>query len=86
MGWNISQETRGWNEGQWVTFSQRIKEEAEDYRYFPEPDLPALDIDDAWIEQVRAALPELPDAKIARYLADFDLPAYDAHVLTDEHP
>ena len=48
--------------------------------------MPALDIDDAWIEQVRAALPELPDAKIARYLADFDLPAYDAHVLTDEHP
>lgn len=85
-GQAVVQETRGWDEGQRVTFSQRVKEEAEDYRYFPEPDLPALDIDDAWIERIRAVLPELPDAKIARYQADFGLPAYDAHVLADEQP
>ena len=85
-GGTIDQETRLFDAKTGETRSMRSKEEAHDYRYFPEPDLPALDIDDAWIEQVRAALPELPDAKIARYLADFDLPAYDAHVLTDEHP
>jgi aspartyl-tRNA(Asn)/glutamyl-tRNA(Gln) amidotransferase subunit B len=83
-GGTVIQETRGWHEGRRATFSQRTKEEAEDYRYFPEPDLPPLHLDDAWIEEVRASLPELPDAKIARYQADYGLSEYDAQVLAEE--
>lgn len=85
-GGTILQETRGWHEGRRETFSQRSKEEAEDYRYFPEPDLPPLVIAPDWIEAVRATLPELPDAKIARYMADFNLSAYDARLLAEERP
>jgi aspartyl-tRNA(Asn)/glutamyl-tRNA(Gln) amidotransferase subunit B len=78
----IVQETRGWNEAKGRTFSQRSKEEAHDYRYFPEPDLVPLDIDDAWIERVRAEMPELPDAARARFVEHYGLPEYDAAVLT----
>lgn len=85
-GGQVIQETRGWHEGRRETFSQRVKEEAEDYRYFPEPDLPPLEIDSAWIERMRATLPELPEAKITRYMADFGLSAYDAQVLADDRP
>jgi aspartyl-tRNA(Asn)/glutamyl-tRNA(Gln) amidotransferase subunit B len=80
----VVQETRGWHEGRRETFSQRSKEEAEDYRYFPEPDLPPLEIDAVWVGEVRAELPELPDEKMHRYVADFGLSAYDASVLTEE--
>lgn len=83
-GGKVVQETRGWHEGRRETFSQRIKEEAEDYRYLPDPDLPPLHLDGAWVEEVRAALPELPQAKLARYRADFGLSAYDAAVLTED--
>jgi len=83
-GGRVVQETRGWQDTKRITFSQRSKEEAEDYRYFPEPDLPPLAIDDAWIAEVRASLPELPDAKVARYQSDYGLSAYDARVLTEE--
>ena len=83
-GGQVVQETRGWHEGRRETFSQRSKEEAEDYRYFPEPDLPPVSLDDAWIDEVRASLPELPDAKIARYQTAFTLSAYDAQVLAEE--
>lgn len=83
-GGRVIQETRGWHEGRRETFSQRTKEEAEDYRYFPEPDLPPLHLDDAWVEAVRASLPELPDAKVARYMADYDLSEYDSRVLAEE--
>lgn len=83
-GETVLQETRGWHEGRRETFSQRTKEEAEDYRYFPEPDLPPLSIADAWISAVRDSLPELPDARQARYQADFQLSAYDAGILADE--
>ena len=83
-GGQVVQETRGWHDTRRETFSQRSKEEAEDYRYFPEPDLPPLHLDDAWIEAVRASLPELPNAKIARYIADYDLSEYDARVLSEE--
>ncbi len=83
-GGRVAQETRGWHDTKRITFSQRVKEEAEDYRYFPEPDLPPLHIDNAWIARVRADLPELPDAKIARYQSDFGLSAYDAAVLAEE--
>jgi aspartyl-tRNA(Asn)/glutamyl-tRNA(Gln) amidotransferase subunit B len=83
-GQPVVQETRGWDENRRVTFSQRAKEEADDYRYFPEPDLPALDISEAWIASVRAELPELPDAKLARYTAEMGLSPYEASVLTEE--
>ena len=60
----------------------RTKEEADDYRYFPEPDLPPLVVDAAWIEAIRGALPELPEARRARFVAQYHLPEYDAGVLT----
>jgi aspartyl-tRNA(Asn)/glutamyl-tRNA(Gln) amidotransferase subunit B len=85
-GGQVRQETRGWHEMRRETFSQRSKEEAEDYRYFPEPDLPLLEISEAWIDEVSAGLPELPDAKVARYRRDFLLSAYDARVLAEEKP
>ncbi|MFZ0544541.1 MAG: Asp-tRNA(Asn)/Glu-tRNA(Gln) amidotransferase subunit GatB [Candidatus Promineifilaceae bacterium] len=80
----VVQDTMGWNESRRQTFSQRGKEEAHDYRYFPEPDLPPVQVEQSWTEAVRAALPELPDAKEARYKTDFDLSAYEARVLVDE--
>ncbi|MCB8924434.1 MAG: Asp-tRNA(Asn)/Glu-tRNA(Gln) amidotransferase subunit GatB [Ardenticatenaceae bacterium] len=83
-GGKVVQETRGWHDTRRETFSQRTKEEAEDYRYFPEPDLPPLHLDDAWIEAVRASLPELPDAKVARYMAEYELSEYDSRVLSEE--
>lgn len=83
-GGQVVQETRGWNEAKKRTFSQRVKEEAEDYRYFPEPDLPPLYISEEWIAAAQAALPELPDAKAARYVNDLGLSAYEAQVLAEE--
>jgi aspartyl-tRNA(Asn)/glutamyl-tRNA(Gln) amidotransferase subunit B len=83
-GDTVLQETRGWHEGRRETFSQRSKEEAEDYRYFPEPDLPPLYITDEWVDEVRATLPELPDAKLVRYKSEYGLAAYEASVLTAE--
>jgi aspartyl-tRNA(Asn)/glutamyl-tRNA(Gln) amidotransferase subunit B len=83
-GGQVAQETRGWHESRRETFSQRRKEEADDYRYFPDPDLPPLKITSEWIEQVRAGLPELPGAKVSRYRRDFDLSNYDANVIAEE--
>ena len=80
----VVQETRGWHDTRRVTFSQRIKEEADDYRYFAEPDLPPLEIDQAWIKAVRSSLPELPDAKVARYKREYGLSAYDAQVIAED--
>lgn len=80
-GERIHQETRGWVDEKGVTVLQRSKEEAHDYRYFPEPDLPPLFVDQPWIERLRAALAELPDAKRARYVASFGLSPYDAELL-----
>ncbi|CAM4307098.1 glutamyl-tRNA amidotransferase [Bacillus manliponensis] len=78
----IQQETRRYDEATKKTILMRVKEGSDDYRYFPEPDLVELYIDDAWKEEVRASIPELPDARKARYVEDLGLPAYDAHVLT----
>jgi aspartyl-tRNA(Asn)/glutamyl-tRNA(Gln) amidotransferase subunit B len=85
-GGTVVQETRLWDTKQGVTRSMRSKEEAHDYRYFPDPDLLPLELDEAMIERVRATLPELPDAKKARFMADFGLPSYDAGVLVQEAP
>jgi len=84
-GGRIVQETRGWNEREGKTYSLRSKETAQDYRYFPEPDLPPLRIDDAFIAQARREMPELPRDKRARFVAEYKLTAYAAGVLT-AHP
>ena len=81
-GGRVIQETRLWDEQKNRTYSMRGKEEAHDYRYFPDPDLLPLVIDDAWIEAVRQSLPELPDERCRRYVGDFGLTDYDADVLT----
>ncbi|MFN6953285.1 MAG: Asp-tRNA(Asn)/Glu-tRNA(Gln) amidotransferase subunit GatB [Acetobacteraceae bacterium] len=84
QGGTVEQETRLFDTARGVTRSMRSKEDAHDYRYFPDPDLPPLVLDAAWVERLRAALPELPDARRARYMRDFGLSAYDAGVLTAE--
>jgi len=81
-GETIDQETRGWVEGQMATVSQRSKEHAHDYRYFPEPDLPPLEISREMVEEIRGRLPELPEAKQERFVAQYGLSDYDASVLT----
>jgi aspartyl-tRNA(Asn)/glutamyl-tRNA(Gln) amidotransferase subunit B len=83
-GGKVEQETLGWNEATETTYLQRSKEDAQDYRYFPEPDLPPLVIDDAWLDQIRAGLPELPRVKYQRFIDQYGLPEYDAGVLTAE--
>jgi aspartyl-tRNA(Asn)/glutamyl-tRNA(Gln) amidotransferase subunit B len=83
-GQPIHQETRGWVETKGITVPQRSKEYAHDYRYFPEPDLPPLLISRAWVEELRAQLPELPDARRARYVDEYGLSAQDANVLIEE--
>jgi aspartyl-tRNA(Asn)/glutamyl-tRNA(Gln) amidotransferase subunit B len=81
-GERLVQETRGWDENAGRTVSQRSKEEANDYRYFPEPDLPPLRPSAEWVAELRAGLPELPAARRARYVDGLGLSAYDAGVLT----
>ncbi len=81
-GKKLVQETRGWVEEKGKTVSQRSKEYAHDYRYFPEPDLPPLVLNREWLEEIRSGLPELPDAKRDRFIAEYDLPLYDANLLT----
>jgi aspartyl-tRNA(Asn)/glutamyl-tRNA(Gln) amidotransferase subunit B len=80
----IEQVTMGWDENRGITVLQRTKEGDTGYRYFPEPDLPPLDLDPAWIEQIRAALPELPDAKLARYVGDYGLAKKEAAILSED--
>ena len=84
QGGLVEQQTLGFNEATGKTYSQRGKESAHDYRYFPEPDLPPLVLDAAWIESVRASLPELPEAKTARFITDFRLTPSEARLLTSE--
>ncbi len=83
-GGTVVQETRLFNPDEGVTYSMRGKEEAHDYRYFPEPDLLPLTIDDAWVEEIGKALPELPMAKIERFMSEYGLPRYDAEILVSD--
>jgi len=78
----ITQETRLWNTAEQKTVSMRSKEEAHDYRYFPEPDLPPLAVDEGWQAEIRAKMPELPEAKRRRFCEQYGIPEYDAGVLT----
>ena len=84
-GGRVVAETRGWDEEQGKTFSMRSKETAQDYRYFPEPDLPPLLLEDAFVAEVRASMPELPRARRERYVAEYKLSAEAARVL-GSHP
>ncbi len=82
-GGTIGQETRGWDEARGVTVPQRSKEFAHDYRYFPEPDLPPLELSAAYVDPIRAALPELAPARRARFVEEYALPEADARLLTE---
>ena len=82
-GGRVVQETRLWKEDEGITISMRSKEEAHDYRYFPEPDLPPLEIDTEWIERIKAIMPELPEQKRRRYIDNLGLSEYDAAVLVE---
>jgi aspartyl-tRNA(Asn)/glutamyl-tRNA(Gln) amidotransferase subunit B len=83
-GGKVLQETRLWDSNKGITESMRSKEEAHDYRYFPEPDLVPIIVEQTVIEEIRSALPELPDAKMKRFVSDFGLPEYDADFLASE--
>ncbi|WP_172257348.1 Asp-tRNA(Asn)/Glu-tRNA(Gln) amidotransferase subunit GatB [Saccharibacillus deserti] len=85
-GGKVVQETRRWDEAKGLTLSMRGKEEAHDYRYFPDPDLVAVEIGEDWKAAILSSIPELPDARRARYSADYGLPAYDAQVITSSKP
>jgi len=82
VGEEVIQETRLWDPNQGVTASMRGKEEAHDYRYFPDPDLVPIRIDEAWVEKIRGSLPELPDQKRERFVKEYQIPEYDAEILT----
>ena len=81
-GLEVEQETRAWDEARDVTVPLRGKEEAHDYRYFPDPDLVPMALEAGWVERVRRSLPELPREKKKRFVEDYGLPVYDAEVLT----
>lgn len=81
-GGQVVQETRLWDANLGVTVSMRGKEEAHDYRYFPDPDLVPLRIDESWIEEIRRSLPELPAEKMRRFVTEYGIPEYDAEILT----
>ena len=83
-GDEVQQQTMGWDDENGRTLPQRSKEVAEDYRYFPEPDLPPLHVSAAWVDEIRAELPELPNEKLQRFTHDYSLSAYDAGLLVAE--
>ncbi len=84
QGVPVVQETLGWDESLSKTISQRSKEEAHDYRYFPEPDLPPLFVDPSWVMEIRKDLPELPDEKQQRFVQDYSLSSYTVRILTED--
>jgi len=85
-GEKVVQETRLWDVGQGITISMRGKEEAHDYRYFPDPDLVPLRVEKKWVEEIRKNLPELPDEKKERFVRQYQIPEYDADILTSTKP
>ena len=83
-GKRVVQETRRWDENKDATYAMRSKENAQDYRYFPEPDLPPIELSEEYLEDLRAAQPELGEAKRARYQAEYGLPEYDSQMITSD--
>ena len=86
QGEQVKQETRLYDSDRGETFPMRSKEEAHDYRYFPDPDLVPIVIDDTWVEEIRKTIPELPEQKRERFISSYDIPEYDAGVLTSSKP
>ncbi len=82
QGQKVIQETRRWDDNKDLSFAMRSKEDAQDYRYFPEPDLPPIEISDEWLDCIREKQPELRDEKMLRYEKEFEIPAYDASIIT----
>ena len=82
-GGKVQQETRRWDDNSGESYAMRSKEDAQDYKYFPEPDIPSIKIDDEWIETVKNNLPELPEKKKKRYVEELGLPEYDTSIITD---
>ena len=85
-GKKVIQETRRWDDNKNTSFAMRSKEDAKDYRYFPEPDLPPLELSKEWLEQIKKRQPELRDQKMQRYQTEYGLPEYDAAILTGSKP
>ncbi|MEQ2456976.1 Asp-tRNA(Asn)/Glu-tRNA(Gln) amidotransferase subunit GatB [Flavonifractor hominis] len=83
-GKRVIQETRRWDENKDATYAMRSKENAQDYRYFPDPDLPPVELSEAYLDHLKASLPELAEVKRARYQGDWGLPAYDAQMITSQ--
>ena len=83
-GKRVVQETRRWDENKDATFAMRSKENAQDYRYFPEPDIPPMELSQEYLEHVRAEIPEMAEAKMARYQRDWGLPVYDTRMITSQ--
>jgi aspartyl-tRNA(Asn)/glutamyl-tRNA(Gln) amidotransferase subunit B len=83
-GKRVIQETRRWDDNKDATFAMRSKENAQDYRYFPEPDIPPLEISDQYLEHVKTQIPEMAQEKMARYQADYGLPVYDTQMITGQ--
>ncbi len=83
-GGKVIQETRRWDDNKDKSYAMRSKENAQDYRYFPEPDIPPIDIDDEWYNSVKNSLPELADAKKERYIKELGLPEYDSGIITSQ--
>lgn len=83
-GKRVVQETRRWDENKDATFAMRSKENAQDYRYFPEPDIPPMELSEEYLEHVRAEIPEMAEAKMARYQRDWGLPGYDTRMITSQ--
>ena len=83
-GKQVVQETRRWDENKDATYAMRSKEDAQDYRYFPEPDIPPIELSEEYLDELRASQPELAEAKRERYQADYGLPAYDCQMITSD--
>jgi aspartyl-tRNA(Asn)/glutamyl-tRNA(Gln) amidotransferase subunit B len=81
-GKKVNQETRRWDDNKDSSFAMRSKEDAQDYRYFPEPDLVPIEISDEWLRKIKSCEPELRDAKMLRYESEYDIPEYDAAIIT----
>lgn len=81
-GEKIVQETRRWDDSKGISYAMRSKEDAQDYKYFPEPDIPPIEISDKWLSSIEENMPELPDAKKARYINELGLPEYDTGIIT----
>lgn len=82
-GQQVVQETRRWDDAKEYSYAMRSKEDAQDYRYFPDPDLVPISISDAWLEELRASQPEFREEKMERYKAEYDIPEYDIGIITD---